>query len=471
MDWADGEGRPETEGVVRASVPSSLSTKSPDAKNAARFNKQATKEYDIVVAGSLISDTISDYTPYPSSDSPITPVPQTSNPSQIKQSAGGVGRNVATAAHYAGSSVLLTSAVADDLAGDSLLASLRGTGMSVDGVTVLPSSSNSRTAQYLAINNANKDLHLAMSDTSILDHPSLASADLWSSKLTGSDTFPKWVVIDANWSPNVLSTIISTARSLPSKPKLAFEPVSTAKASRLVATASSQPVCSNHSSSLLTPFSTYPTSHPIDLIAPNALELSALYSAFQSSSLFTPTSSTDSTASPWWRIIDAFALPSTGSRARFEAIAGPELTDAGIPQRSLQLLPYVPCVVTKLGEQGCLLTRIVGPDEECLRDPEQARWIVGRAVSEEARETLKVGGVYMRLFPPAENVVEGAIRGVNGVGDTLLGVLIAGLVRSGKTVEDILPVAQTAAVETLKSEEAVGEGVKRIRPLLQNGPG
>lgn len=40
--------------------------------------------------------------------------------------------------------------------------------MSVDGIETLPAPA--RTAQYVAVNNANKDLSLAMADMSILEN-------------------------------------------------------------------------------------------------------------------------------------------------------------------------------------------------------------------------------------------------------------------------------------------------------------
>lgn len=70
----------------------------------------------------------------------------------------------------------------------------------------------------------------------------------------------------------------------------------------------------------------------------------------------------------------------------------------------------------------------------------------------------------MRLFPPAELVKQEDVVSVNGVGDTLLGVLVAGLVMKGTEarVEDVLMVAQEAAVRSLKSDRAVSEGVQGI---------
>lgn len=70
----------------------------------------------------------------------------------------------------------------------------------------------------------------------------------------------------------------------------------------------------------------------------------------------------------------------------------------------------------------------------------------------------------MRLFPPAELVKQADVASVNGVGDTLLGVLVAGLASRGSAshVEDMLMVAQEAAVRTLKSAEAVSKDVRGI---------
>lgn len=73
----------------------------------------------------------------------------------------------------------------------------------------------------------------------------------------------------------------------------------------------------------------------------------------------------------------------------------------------------------------------------------------------------------MRLFPPAELVQQEDIVSVNGVGDTLLGVLMAGIVREVKAgrvprLEDLVPVAQQAAVLTLRSSEAVSPIIRDL---------
>lgn len=68
----------------------------------------------------------------------------------------------------------------------------------------------------------------------------------------------------------------------------------------------------------------------------------------------------------------------------------------------------------------------------------------------------------MRLFPAAEVVQEEQIVSVNGVGDTFLGVVVAGLAK-GRRVEELIDGAQRAAVLTLKSGEAVSPEIAGLR--------
>lgn len=169
----------------------------------------------------------------------------------------------------------------------------------------------------------------------------------------------------------------------------------------------------------------------------------------------------------WWLTIDSMGMSSSGSRDRFVMMTNAELTDQGVPQQSIRLLPFIPTIITKLGSQGCLLTSLLKDGDPRLTDPASAPYILSRRNSD---SNPAIGGVYMRLFPPAERVAQEDIVSVNGVGDTMLGTLIAGLVKKGtaaQRVEDIIPIAQRAAVLTLKSKEAVAPEISRLRSLLQ----
>ena len=77
----------------------------------------------------------------------------------------------------------------------------------------------------------------------------------------------------------------------------------------------------------------------------------------------------------------------------------------------------------------------------------------------------------MRLFPPAEVVGQNDIVSVNGVGDTMLGVVMAGMIAAINAnqqvkLEEIVPLAQRAAVLTLKSRESVSTSVAGMKTLL-----
>lgn len=169
----------------------------------------------------------------------------------------------------------------------------------------------------------------------------------------------------------------------------------------------------------------------------------------------------------WWEVVDAMGISSTGARVALSQATSPAIVDDGVPQQAIQLLPFIPCVLTKMGAQGVLLTQLLRAGDERLQSGEYAPYVLSRC-NNGTEETLGVGGVYMRLFPAAETVPEEDIVSVNGVGDTFLGAIVAGLAKRGKDarVEDLVDVAQKAAVLTLKSKEAVSPAIEALRALL-----
>jgi pseudouridine-5'-phosphate glycosidase/pseudouridine kinase len=264
-------------------------------------------------------------------------------------------------------------------------------------------------------------------------------AESWRSLI--SSRKPKWIVVDANWSPLLLSEIISTANK--EKIKVAFEPVSVQKSFRIF-----QPDLP-----IVTPDAVVPH-HRISLATPNVFELEAMYRRTREMAFFD--------SPEWWEAIDNFEMSSAGSRDRLVSMTNVELVDKGIPQQMIQLLPYIPNLVVKLGAQGCLVAYLLRQGDAALSAPESAPYILAR--SSGARSA--VGGIYMRLFPPAEVVRQEEIVSVNGVGDTMLGVLMAGLAHEGARLEDVMPVAQQGAVCTLKSSAAVSAAVQNLRSRM-----
>lgn len=403
----------------------------------------------VFVAGSLAVDLSCDFAPRSPSSSK-TPQQHTSNPATITQTLGGVGHNVARAAHLMGADVRLCSAVGDDLSGQAAVQALTSAGMAKTGIKVL--EDGSRTAQYVAVNDGNKDLVMAMADFSLLSPPSTCT----SKNNVLSDTFdtfwmpqlqafqPTHLAIDANWSGTQLGQWIRTGKSIGAH--ITFEPVSNVKSTTLF--------------QLPTPHTLgiYPNSS-INLATPNAHELTAMYTAARDSGAFE--------REDWWTVIDALGIPSSGARVQLALLTTSSLVDQGIPQQSIQLLPFIPCLCTKLGPQGVLLTQLLPAGDPRLTSGDYAPYILSRC-SNDTEADLGVGGVYMRLFPSVEAIRAEDVASVNGVGDTFAGTLLAGLARRGRDakVEDLIDLAQRAAVLTLKSRESVAPGLGTLRLLL-----
>lgn len=405
------------------------------------------EDADVLVAGSLAIDLSCDYSPFGSELAQVAPVPHTSNPAIIGQSLGGVGHNVAVAASYVGSDVIFCSVVADDLSGRAALASLTKEGLTNTGIQVLPAASGTRTAQYVAINDAKKDLLVAMADMGIVELPEhqLDFDGFWEPLI--ERTKPRWVVVDANWRPEVLAKWTALAGKYGAR--VAFEPVSTAKSRRLFGCDASG------TGAAIGPAQTVPN-NAISLACPNKLELSTMFMAAREALLFDSPS--------WWSIIDTMGLSPTGSRERLVMATSAKLVDEGLPQQSIQLLPFIPCIITKLGGSGALLTQLLPSNDPRLTDPESAPYILSRTSSAE----VPFGGVYMRLFPPAATLTPEEVVSVNGAGDTLLGVMVAGLAKSTSParVEDILPVAQEASRMTLMSAGGVSKELVGLQARL-----
>ncbi|KAI4678665.1 uncharacterized protein J4E84_008483 [Alternaria hordeiaustralica] len=405
---------------------------------------------DVVVAGALAVDFSCDYAPFTASTSQTDPLPHTSNPAVITQTLGGVAHNIAKASHLLGSFVHLHSAVGDDLSGRAALSQLQSEGMPTTGIKTLPAPS--RTAQYVAINNTNKDLALAMADMSILETiPIETIQELATSIFSPTSPRPKAFVTDANWSSPALHTWLQAARH-PDTTTI-FEPVSTAKALRIFPS-------NTPNSSTTAAQSIYP--HPLaDIITPNTYELTALHDFAAQSTLF---------ESPeWFRVIDALGIPNGGLRVPLAVTVGSDLVDQGIPQQTIKLLPFFPTILTKLGSEGVLMTKLLKDDAEELYDEKERGYVLARNVSsmdsagkDGDGKGKGVGGLYVRLFPVEKVLQPSEVASVNGIGDTFCGAIAHGLGR-GMKVKDVVGFAQRAAGESLRSREAVGEGLRGLR--------
>ncbi|OQE96430.1 hypothetical protein PENNAL_c0001G05815 [Penicillium nalgiovense] len=449
LEQADlGTGSRHMPSIPDVALPSQVASQVEDIPESAGTEPiTPTLKADVVVAGSLAIDLSCDYTPFGDELTQVAPVPHTSNPAIIGQSLGGVGHNVAVAANYVGSDVLFCSVVADDLSGRAALSTLEIEDLSTEGIQVLPATPSTRTAQYIAINDIKKDLVVAMADMGIVELPEsqLDFDGFWEPLL--ERTKPNWVVVDANWRPDVIAKWSAVARKHGAR--VAFEPVSTAKSRRLFGSDA------NSTSATIGPNQTIPD-NAISLACPNRLELAAMYTAARESLLFE--------SAEWWDIINSMNMSPTGSRERLIAMTSVSLVDEGLPQQTVQLLPFIPCIVTKLGGAGALLTQLLPPGDPRLTDPESAPYILARA---SPGSDVPFGGVYMHLFSPATILGDQDIVSVNAAGDTLLGVVVAGLAKEPSVrIEDVIPIAQEASRKTLASAGGVSKKLVELRGLL-----
>lgn len=414
---------------TRLSQPSHRSTSQPPEKN---------RNQSVVVAGSLAIDLACNYVPQDKSVSPSQPQLQTSNPSSIRQSIGGVGHNVASALHYLDASVRLCSSVGNDMAGSVALSSLVDRGLSTEGIRIM--EDQSRTAQYVAINHDDGNLFLAMADMNILEKTEDVLHHSWHYQLDVHS--PQWLVVDANWDQFTLQRWLHAGKA--SGAKVAVEPVSIAKSQRIF------PKASANSSSL----GTIPN-NTISLATPNSHELHSMHEAAASAGFFE--------REDWFQVIDSFGMPNFGSRPNLTSMTNSSLVDSGLPQQSIQLLPFIPCILTTLGENGVLMTQLLHPEDDRLRSPDSAPYVLSRSPS----GNNVVGGIYMRLFPPVEKVPVHKVVSVNGVGDTFLGVIVAGLAKENpKGIAELIEIAQKASVLTLKSAEAINPAISVLTKAL-----
>lgn len=435
---------------VAGDIPPDINTKPTSASGRRRRSYQAStlaksspaqtpEAADVAVIGSIALDLSCDFAPTSDIKGINTPVPHTSNPATITPSIGGVGHNIAKAAKLAGCNSVLCTAIGKDAQGELLERMIQKDASFNCNLLV---QVDDKTAQYVAVNDTSKNLILGMADMHNFEHVDPSDKEQQEDIASWLDIpQPRWLVADANWSPAFLSMLLNEARG---KGTLtAFEPVSTAKAVRL--------------------FQNLPEDrrlvHPqplVDLATPNSLELLAMYAAARDADLFD--------RKDWWQVIDALGISSGGARVELAMATSSDLVDRGIPQQTIQLLPFVPRILTKLGSDGVLLTMLLPKDDARLSSRDAAAHILAR--SKTGGEG--VGGVYMRLFPPPEPVKPEDIVSVNGVGDTFLGVLMAALTkRDGVLIEDTVQLAQRASALTLKSRESVSPDIASLRLPLE----
>ncbi|KAK8153204.1 IdgA domain-containing protein [Phyllosticta citrichinensis] len=416
-------------------------------------NDASTTQVDIVVAGGVAIDTACNYRSHDLEKSK-KPYLKSSNTAFIDQSIGGVAHNIALAANYIGKRVRLISAVGDDIMGRMAFDEMRREGLDTSGIITVTKDNRylrSRTGEYVAVNDTQKDLFVGMADMSIIE--SFRPAHLSELAIGLTARPPTWFVTDANWSPETLGHWLMSAKNFDpltgvQGPVLtAYEPTSTSKCARAIV------------SFFKVNSKAFFPRHLIDLATPNTYELSRMWSTAQKSGLLA--------RNEHWAIMNSLNVPQGSGSSKLTANTSEKLVEEGVPQKALQLLPLIPTLTVTLGSQGVLLAQVLRADDERLSDPEAAGYIIGRSgktatKNDSLEKREQVGGVYLRLFKPAVVVYD--VKSVNGAGDTFTGVLVSALA-DGKRIEDAIMIAQAGAASTLKTNHAVSELLRDFKDM------
>lgn len=179
----------------------------------------------------------------------------------------------------------------------------------------------------------------------------------------------------------------------------------------------------------------------------------------------------------WWNTIDGFGL---GSQFHTDLVqlakrnvsdTAPDLgalsfmTDRGIVQMAVNLLPFFQHIVVKCGKLGVVvvmrLDRIEASAWAAQRSNPRYRYIVAHSPTSDEM-------VVVQHFPPLLATRDVTLNST-GAGDSLVGALLAVLARdphafnSPLTLSQALDIAQQAAILTLQSPHAVSPSLSSLK--------
>ncbi|KAJ1947421.1 hypothetical protein FBU59_001876 [Linderina macrospora] len=243
------------------------------------------------------------------------PITSSSYPGAVHTSVGGVGQNMARAAHYLGADTVLISAIGHDTYGTTVKTALDDIGMNT-AFLQYPSDS-ARTAVYNAIHKPDGDLLAAVADMEINGMVSAQQIEEAFRKLA-----PGVVALDGNIS--VLAISNSIVWSYLYKSCVVFEPTSVPKSSALL----------NALSFIKRSGSISDIASRVHIITPNSLELARMAAVALELAL-----------------VETAPLADT-VKGYADALYSLRAEDIG---HALTLFPLFPIQVVKLGEKGVML--------------------------------------------------------------------------------------------------------------------
>ena len=145
-----------------------------------------------------------------------------SNPGTVSTALGGVALNVARALASIGHRTALIGGLGQDREAETLIETLTAEGIDL---SQMARSAQHATGRYIAIEQADGELSVAVSDTAALDHLQEAHFQ------NALQAFPQASILFAD--TNLSAPILNVLATQPNRPKLAVDTVSVAKSRRL----------------------------------------------------------------------------------------------------------------------------------------------------------------------------------------------------------------------------------------------
>lgn len=381
-----------------------------------------------------------------------------SNPGTISTSIGGVGYNVALAHMYAkqsqklGSKSRFVSAVGDDIVGASILRHVDRSGIDISGIKVF---AEEKSAQYVAHIDFEGHLTLATADMRIFESKEFAKY----AKKQVESAKPKIIVVDCNLLPEGLDAVFEAAAALEVPPKVIVEPTSAPKLSRMIQVNSGK-------------LKVFPN-NIILLVTPTVEELGQIHDSFARREFFDDYDA-------WFPMLDLLGIDSQ-FREKMASLALKNkamktMLDKGVIQQAVQILPYIPNILVKLGSQGCALISLNTNVEDYKSVPTTSKFRPSFTLISQGRkyEEGKTLGVTIEHFDvPTENANLKVVN-VTGAGDSLLGYLTALLIKTDWLTNGIelleqewgkwegIYKAQIASGKTIESTDAVSAKIAEI---------
>ncbi|RDX55774.1 indigoidine synthase A-like protein [Lentinus brumalis] len=433
------------------------------ASGAATGHKESTQlpPAKLVVIGSAAVDITARADPVPGGTRSNSNL-HTTSPGIVTLTSGGVGRNVAEAAHRILSSqskdlshsTILLSPIGEDAFGQFLVSESEKIGMRTDGLMKV---SAARTAVCNMVLDSAGGLTGGVADMDVI-------RSLEASRITEvlDKHRPTIMALDANTSHETLKSLIKYANKR--HIQTFFEPTSVPKSTAIFpAVAASLGAASIARA-------------PVTFATPNVLELAHMYQEACASPLEL------TSHKYWWQVVNDMSLGSEfrtdleqlarRSAVEDEPAATGNLTflvDNGIAQMAINLLPFFQHLIIKCGERGLITAfRISGEHARTSAWATQSSNVFARQIV--ARSSSGSSVVVLKHFPPIR-VPEEKIVNVTGAGDSLVGSMLATLSRTPDAFEtpdsldQLVGQAQLAAVYTLQSEHAVSP---RLSTLSSN---